>query len=128
MKPYLKTTESIFDFLQDHTHDFLCCEVHLDDGVLKEHEMFVRFPCIGDTIDAEIDGTLVTFKKGNMYFPIKPEHAEDDIHQRITKAIWDGLGGDKHKTIDHCVYISAAESMDDTFYVNVVRTKPKGAA
>ncbi len=106
MKPYLKTTENLKDFVNDKRYDFLCTEVRLHGD--EPHDW-------------------VVFDNPAMAFPIRAEDAEDDIHQRITKAIWDGLGGDKHKTIDHCVYISAAEATDDTFYVNVVRTKPKGA-
>ncbi len=108
MKPYFKTTDDIVKFVKDKSYDFLCTDVRFEE-------------------DANGVQSVVFDQTKTVRYAIKPEDNEDDIHQRITKAIWDGLGGDEHPAMDHCVYISASEPMADDFYINVVRTKNKGA-
>ncbi len=125
MKPYLKTTLDVKEFIGDNSYDFLLTDVRLDEG--DDGKQSVVFDRTDYSKESTPDGVAPTLDGGAVTFPIKDKHVEDDIHQRITKAIWDGLGGDDHAPIMNCVYISAAESQDDTFYVNVVRTKPKGA-
>ncbi len=102
MKPYIKTTQDIKAFIDDKSYDFLHTHVRFGD------EQIVRF----DQSDIE--------------FPVNDADVGGDVHQQITKAILDGLGGYNDKNTDYYVYINVAESLSVTFYVNVIRTTQGG--
>ena len=106
MKKYLKSTDDIAEFVKDESYDVLYADARYEE-------------------DANGVQSIVFDQTKTVRYEIKAMDNEDDIHQRITNAIWDGLGGDMGK-FDNCVYISAAERMNDDFYVNVLRTNRRG--